>query len=66
MAEPAPVGPNPYPGPRPFTREDRLYGRARETHELRCLLVAERIVLLVLAVGRGQDIVGTVFAGPQT
>ena len=54
MAEVSPAESNPYPGPRPFTRNDKLYGRSREAHDLRCLLVAERIVLLYSPSGAGK------------
>jgi WD40 repeat protein len=45
---------NPYVGPRPFERGDRLYGRDREVARLRDLLIAERIVLLYSPSGAGK------------
>lgn len=45
---------NPYPGPRPFQRGERLYGREREITELFYLLSAERIVLLHSPSGAGK------------
>ncbi|MBO9315333.1 MAG: hypothetical protein J7456_06055 [Chloroflexus sp.] len=47
--------PNPYLGPRSFTREHRLYGRDRELRDLTSLLVAERIVLLYSPSGAGKS-----------
>ena len=44
---------NPYPGPRPFQRGEKLYGREREITEL-YLLSAERIVLLHSPSGAGE------------
>ena len=46
--------PNPYPGPRPLTRDDRIYGRAVELRRLTNLLVGERIVLLYSPSGAGK------------
>jgi WD40 repeat protein len=46
--------PNPYPGPSPFRRDQKLYGRDRETWELSNLLIAERIVLLYSPSGAGK------------
>lgn len=37
---------NPYVGPRPFKRDEPLYGRDWETAELRDLLLTHRVVLL--------------------
>ena len=34
--------PNPFPGPRPFQKGEKLYGRSRETAKLLDLLIAER------------------------
>ncbi len=45
---------NPYVGPRPFERGQRLYGRDREISKLRDLLIAERIVLLYAPSGAGK------------
>ncbi|MGH8898173.1 MAG: NACHT and WD repeat domain-containing protein [Egibacteraceae bacterium] len=45
---------NPYVGPRPFERGERLYGRDREAARLRDLLIAERIVLLYSPSGAGK------------
>jgi WD40 repeat protein len=46
--------PNPYPGPRSFQKDEKLYGRQRETWELLNLLIAERIVLLSSPSGAGK------------
>jgi WD40 repeat protein len=45
---------NPYVGPRPFERGQRLYGRDREVTQLRDLLIAERIVLFYSPSGAGK------------
>ncbi|MGE5601523.1 MAG: WD40 repeat domain-containing protein, partial [Nitrososphaerales archaeon] len=45
---------NPYPGPRPLTRDDRIYGRSVELRRLTNLLVGERIVLLYSPAGAGK------------
>ena len=45
---------NPYVGPRPFTRDETLYGRDRELRKLLGLLIAERIVLLHSPSGAGK------------
>ncbi len=45
---------NPYVGPRPYERGQRLYGRDREIARLRDLLIAERIVLLYAPSGAGK------------
>ncbi|MGH8906810.1 MAG: hypothetical protein ACRD0K_09915 [Egibacteraceae bacterium] len=50
----SPPGLNPYVGPRPFERGQRLYGRDREVARLRDLLIAERIVLLYSPSGAGK------------
>src|SRR5690349_12629749 len=51
-----PRGGNPYPGPQPFTRDQRDYffGRDAEARELATLLVAERVVLLYSPSGAGK------------
>ncbi len=46
--------PNPYIGPRPFAREDTLYGRVQETSDLYYLLAAERVVLMYSPSGAGK------------
>ena len=46
--------PNPYIGPRPFEPGEILYGRNRETRQLKALLTAERIVLLHSPSGAGK------------
>jgi MoxR-like ATPase len=46
--------PNPYPGPRPFQRDQTLYGRDQELRDLRDLLIGERIVLLYSPSGAGK------------
>lgn len=46
--------PNPYVGPRAFTRGETLYGRDREVRRLLNLLIAERIVLLYSPSGAGK------------
>jgi WD40 repeat protein len=51
---PSPSRLNPYVGPRPFERGQRLYGRDREVSRLRDLLIAERIVLLYSPSGAGK------------
>ncbi|MBA2775460.1 MAG: hypothetical protein H0U31_01875 [Chloroflexia bacterium] len=50
------VAPNPYVGPRSFTREDAswFFGRERELQELIHLTIAERIVLLYSPSGAGK------------
>jgi hypothetical protein len=45
---------NPYVGPRPFERGQRLYGRDRQVAKLCDLLIAERIVLLYSPSGAGK------------
>jgi len=45
---------NPYVGPRPFERDEPLYGRDWETAELRDLLLTHRIVLLHSPSGAGK------------
>ncbi len=47
---------NPYVGPRPYERGDRLtfFGRRREARELRALIVAEREVLCYAQSGAGK------------
>lgn len=45
---------NPYVGPRPFQRGNRLYGRDREIRELLNLLIAQRIILLNSPSGAGK------------
>jgi WD40 repeat protein len=47
--------PNPYPGPRPFQRDEKLYGRDREITQLFYLLSSERIVLLHSPSGAGKS-----------
>ena len=49
------AGPNPFPGPRPFERGERIYGRDKEIRELRFLLQAERIVLFHAPSGAGKS-----------
>ncbi len=51
---PPPARLNPYVGPRPFQRGERLYGRDREVARLRDVLIAERIVLLYSPSGAGK------------
>jgi len=47
---------NPYVGPRPYERRDRLnfYGRNRESRELHSLILAERVVLFYAQSGAGK------------
>ncbi len=45
---------NPFVGPRPFTRNDVLHGRPRETADLFNLLISGRIVLMYAASGAGK------------
>jgi formylglycine-generating enzyme required for sulfatase activity len=47
---------NPYPGPRPFEREEQrlFFGREREARELRSLITAHRAVLLYAQSGAGK------------
>ena len=47
---------NPYVGPRPYERRDRLsfYGRNREARELHSLILAERVVLFYAQSGAGK------------
>lgn len=45
---------NPYVGPRPFRRGEKLYGRDREAWELFCLLAAERVVVFYAPSGAGK------------
>lgn len=45
---------NPYVGPRPFQRGERLYGREREAAKLADLLIAGRVVLLHSPSGAGK------------
>jgi hypothetical protein len=51
-----PADESPYPGPRPFDREDRalFFGREAETRELVSLVVAHQVVLLYAASGAGK------------
>jgi formylglycine-generating enzyme required for sulfatase activity len=46
--------PNPYVGPRPFTEEEKLYGRESEIQNLMNLFIAERILLLHSPSGAGK------------
>ena len=46
--------PNPYVGPRPFTEEEKLYGRESEIQDLMNLFIAERILLLHSPSGAGK------------
>ena len=46
---------NPYVGPRPFERGEKLYGRDREIDELEDFLIAERVVLLHSPSGAGKS-----------
>ena len=58
MAAPAvetSIGTNPYVGPRSFNTGEHLYGRTRESTELKDLLIAERIVLLYSPSGAGKS-----------
>src|SRR4051812_9127554 len=53
---PLPTGiPNPYVGPRPFSRTQELYGRDREVVELRGQITSQRIVLLYSPSGAGKS-----------
>jgi WD40 repeat protein len=47
---------NPYIGPRPFERADRInfFGRTRETRDLLSLIMAERVVLFYAQSGAGK------------
>ncbi len=47
---------NPYPGPRPFEREEQklFFGREREKRELRSLITAHQAVLLYAQSGAGK------------
>jgi WD40 repeat protein len=45
---------NPYVGPRALSYGEEIYGRERETRQLRDLLIAERIVLLYSPSGAGK------------
>ena len=45
---------NPYVGPRAFRRNNKLFGRDNEAHDLETLLVAERIVLMHAPSGAGK------------
>ena len=54
MSEPGAAPPNPYVGPRAFTRRDVLFGRDVEKVELRDILISERIVLLYSPSGAGK------------
>lgn len=45
---------DPYVGPRPFTEEERIFGRDRERFELRTLLISERVALLYSPSGAGK------------
>jgi WD40 repeat protein len=49
------AGPNPFVGPQPFEKGERLYGRGREISELQLRLNAERIVLLHSPSGAGKS-----------
>jgi WD40 repeat protein len=55
MAESHPIPENPYVGPRPFQKGEKLYGRERQTFELLNLIIAERIVLLYSPSGAGKS-----------
>jgi len=55
MSEHAGAGPNPFVGPRPFERGERLYGRENEVSELHFRLNAERIILLHSPSGAGKS-----------
>jgi MoxR-like ATPase len=46
--------PNPYVGPRAFTRGETIYGRDRELQRLLHLLIAERIIALYSPSGAGK------------
>ncbi|MFN2168974.1 MAG: ATP-binding protein, partial [Anaerolineae bacterium] len=48
------LGPNPFVGPRPYGRKDRLFGRREETRRLYYLLSAKRIVWLHSPSGAGK------------
>ncbi len=47
---------NPYPGPRPFEKEEKelFFGRSREGRELLSLIIAHRAVLLYAQSGAGK------------
>ncbi len=47
--------PNPFRGPHPLTRDNRIFGRDREIASLRALLVSERFVLLHSPSGAGKS-----------
>ncbi|MCP4657025.1 MAG: ATP-binding protein, partial [bacterium] len=51
----AAAGPNPFVGPRPFERGEKLYGRDREVRDLYYLLNAERVVVLHSPSGAGKS-----------
>jgi WD40 repeat protein len=53
-AEPAETVQNPFVGPHPYGRDDRMYGRDGETEDLLDLIVAERVVLLYSPSGAGK------------
>ncbi len=48
---------NPYVGPRTFTRDEagRFFGREQEAHDLRALVVTERLVLFYAQSGAGKS-----------
>jgi WD40 repeat protein len=48
------AGGPPYVGPRSFVAGQRLYGRERESADLRALLISERVVLLYSPSGAGK------------
>ncbi len=52
---PEPRRANPYVGPRPFERGEKLYGRDREIDELEDFLNTERVVLLHSPSGAGKS-----------
>lgn len=54
MSEQGLIIPNPYIGPRAFTKREALYGREHELRQLFYLLTAERIVLLHSPSGAGK------------
>ncbi len=53
----APILPNPYVGPRMFTRadQDRFFGRENEARELLSLVVSQRLVLFYAQSGAGKS-----------
>ncbi|MGE3267659.1 MAG: hypothetical protein AB7P40_02855 [Chloroflexota bacterium] len=54
MSETSAPRSGPYVGPRPFTIDDKLYGRERERRELEHRLIADRIILLHSPSGAGK------------